>query len=96
MKVKLSNTANQNTIQLQSLGHVYGTLATELKAGDNTVWNFGYIEKIEGIEKETKAFITFKISCVGSDKKQVFLTRRIKKTRIIGRPLNELPEHLKK
>lgn len=95
MKVKISNTPNKDTIQLQYMGHVYGTLATELKSGDHTIWNSGGVEKIEGIEKETKAFITFKISYIDYDNKTVFSTRRLKKTRIVGRPLNELPEHLK-
>ncbi len=96
MNVTICNAPNENTIQLQYMGHVLGTLAGELVAGNHTIWNSGGIEKIEGIEKKTKAFTTFKISYLDFNDKTVYSTRRLKNTRIVGRPTSELPEHLKK
>ena len=87
MEILTSKETNQYTVQLQGIGHVYGTPADQLKVGSTIIWNYGSRSSVIKILGKTKAFIT------------VMLTdgeRRLKKTRIVGRPENELPEKLQK
>ena len=92
MKLLISNTKNNpNTISLQYIGHVFGTPAMDLKVGDTLVWNAGEITKVVEILKETSKTITVKMSY-----KSGFWTKKMKKSTIVARPANELPEEIKK
>lgn len=64
------------TIQLQSIGHVPAKPAGELKVGDITIWNFGMTEKIERVIKQTEKTIVVEI--------QKGLQRRLNKNRLVG------------
>lgn len=95
--VKYNKTQRANTVYLQGIaGYVYGTPAGDLKPGDTMVWNGGGTSEVDSIVKETKAFVTVKekYTCeLSGDVK--FYERRMKKTRIVARPYDELPENLK-
>lgn len=42
-------------VQIQSVGPCKGKAASQLEAGDVTIWNFGYTSVFVGFVKETKA-----------------------------------------
>lgn len=67
------------TVQLQGIGSVSAKQAGELSIGEVTVWNFGGMETVKKVEKETSAFITF-IMDTGHGE----FTRRLKKSRLVG------------
>jgi hypothetical protein len=47
-----------NTVHLQGIGLMNGKKANELEVGDITVWNYGYLETVVEIIKETAKTIT--------------------------------------
>jgi hypothetical protein len=47
-----------NTVHLQGIGLMNGKKANELEVGDITVWNYGYLETVVEIVKETAKTIT--------------------------------------
>lgn len=53
MKYTLVNESAANSMRLQSIGNVLGTPASEIKKGDNLMWNFGSISIVANILKET-------------------------------------------
>ena len=61
MKYELSRHATSQTIQLQSIGHVIGEPAKNIKKGDFLMWNFGSQSEVLEIIKETKSFVTIKV-----------------------------------
>lgn len=67
------------TIHLQGIGKHPAIEAQELKVGDVTVWNYGGMNKITGVVKETASFITFEL-----ETRNGRATRRLKKTRLVG------------
>lgn len=69
------------TIKLQSIGTQKGVEAGELKAGDITLWNFGFTATVLEIVKETAKTVVLK--CVSDDTGNIH-ERRFKKTRIVG------------
>lgn len=87
MHTLISQESNQHTTQLQGLGHVYGTPASDLKVGSTIVWNFGSTSVVMAIVKETKSFITVRFADG---------ERRLKKSRIVARPVKELSKELQK
>lgn len=72
-----------NTVQLQGIGRVKAKLAGELKIGDVTVWNYGELEKIVGVAKQTMTQIVFDIEYV-SRGQVVKSTRRMKRDRLVA------------
>ena len=80
MKYTIFSHAQENTVQLQSVGHCLGTPAAELKAGDKLMWNFGYTSEIVEIVKESKSFIFVKELSGGN-----IYERRLKKDRLVVR-----------
>lgn len=68
------------TIKLQGIGTVNAKQAGELKVGDKTVWNFGAIEVVCGILKETRKTVTLQIRSQSS----ALHERRLNKTRLVG------------
>lgn len=58
MKYQVSPVATKETLQLQSVGHVIGEPAINVKTGDFLLWNFGISEQVIGMGKETKHFVT--------------------------------------
>jgi hypothetical protein len=66
MKYTIVNASTPNAMRLQSIGHVLGTPAKEIKVGDSLMWNFGSVEVVTGILKETEQ--TLVISILYKDK----------------------------
>ena len=87
MEILNSKNSNQHTVQVQGVGHVYGTPSSSLQPNSTIIWNFGSTSKVKAITKETKAFITFQLTDG---------ERRLKKSRLVARPLKELPKELQK
>lgn len=48
-------TTSNHSVQLQGIGRVHGKPASELKVGDVTVWNYGYLETIQTLEVRGKS-----------------------------------------
>lgn len=72
---------SNQTIQLQSIGHVPAIPAGQLKIGQVTVWNFGSTETIVSKIKETAKTIVFQIR---DDKSGNLHQRRLNKTRLVA------------
>lgn len=53
----LKDRPDKDTIQLQSIGHVVGEPARNIKAGDTLMWNFGHTENVLSIVRETNSFV---------------------------------------
>lgn len=60
MKYQIATRPNENTLTLQSIGHVIGTPAQEIQPGDFLMWNFGEISEITEIVKTTAKMIVVK------------------------------------
>ena len=69
-----------NSIQLQSVGLVNGTLAGEIKVGTTLLWNFGATSTVKAITKETKKSVWFLTETENGNT----YNRRFLKTRVIG------------
>jgi len=69
-----------NSIQLQSVGLVNGTLAGEIKVGTTLLWNFGATSIVKAITKETNKSVWFLTETENGNT----YNRRFLKTRIIG------------
>ncbi len=61
MKFTLVNETAKNAMRLQSIGNVLGTPAIEIKIGDSLMWNFGAVELVNDILKETDKMLTISI-----------------------------------
>lgn len=68
-------------MQLQSVGWVLGAPAIELKAGDMTMWNFGSLQEIVSIDRETAQFVVCTLRSVESGK--IYPDVKYKKTRLL-------------
>jgi len=79
MKYQLSNTPTNETITLQSVGHVIGEPANNLKVGDFTMWNFGSVEEVIEIVKYTASQLVVKVKSASG----YIGERRLKKDRLI-------------
>jgi hypothetical protein len=60
--MELVKTTTQNTMRLQSIGNVIGTPAMQIKKGDSLMWNFGAIEVVNDILKETEKMLIISIT----------------------------------
>ncbi|WP_114752278.1 hypothetical protein [Pleomorphovibrio marinus] len=79
MKYQVSNTAQANTIQLQSVGHVIGEPSINVKPGNVLMWNFGETEKVIEITGETPSFIKILIESKSGFRGE----RKLKKSRLV-------------
>jgi hypothetical protein len=61
MKYTLVNQNEKNAMRLLSIGNVLGTPASEIKKGDSLMWNFGSVEVVEEILKETEKTLVVSI-----------------------------------
>lgn len=69
-------------IHLQGTGKVKAIMSQDLKIGDITIWNYGYKEKVIGIE-ETKSRKSLKVKILDVDSNKT-LTRTLRKGTIVG------------
>ncbi len=73
------NKSNPNSMTLQSIGNVLGTPAANIKQGDSLMWNFGFVEFVNAIVKETEKMIVVSITT-----KSGFIgERKLSKTRLV-------------
>jgi len=61
MEYTLVNQNEKNAIRLQSIGNVLGTPASEIKKGNSLMWNFGAVEVVKEILKETDKTLVISI-----------------------------------
>jgi hypothetical protein len=80
MKYQLSSHPTKETVSLQSVGHVIGEPAKNLKVGSVTMWNFGSTSTVIEIVSETAQFLNVKFK---SDNSDYIGMRRLKKDRLI-------------
>lgn len=78
MKYTSVSKDSKNSMTLQSIGHVLGTPANEIKIGDNLMWNFGSVEVVSDILKETDKMIVVSILYNGN-----FYERKLLKKRLV-------------
>lgn len=79
MKYQLSRVATGQTLQLQSIGHVIGQPAENIKLNDSLMWNFGEIETVIEVLEPTKAFVVIKCR----SKSGYEGVRKLKKSRLV-------------
>jgi len=77
MKYAIVSKFHPNAMQLQSVGHVLGTPASEVKPGCFLMWNFGSVYVVNSIVSETEKTIT--ISTSPKDKSEVYTQKLLKK-----------------
>jgi hypothetical protein len=78
MNYTLVNKTATNAMRLQSIGNVLGTPAMEIKKGDSLMWNFGAIEVVNDILKETDKTLTVSILYNGN-----LYERKLAKKRLV-------------
>ena len=78
MKYTLVNETATNAMRLQSIGNVLGTPAMEIKKGDSLMWNFGAVEVVNDILKETDKMLTISILYNGN-----LYERKLAKKRLV-------------
>ena len=84
--LEVSNYERDGATYLQGVaGWVTGTPAGDLVVGDTMVWNGGSTSKVVQIVRETKAFVWVESECSDG-----LYTRKLKKSRIVARPIAEL------
>jgi hypothetical protein len=89
MTIETSKFKRTDATYLQGFGYTTGTPAGDLKAGDTMVWNNGGTSKVHAITKETTAFVWIDEVSIQSGK-EVHYERKLKKNRIVARPVSEL------
>lgn len=75
------NRNHKQAMQLQSVGWVLGTPAGELKDGDMTMWNFGSIQQIVSVDRETPSMVVCTVRSIESG--NIYKEVKYKKTRLI-------------
>ena len=70
---------SNQTIQLQSIGLQNAKPAGEFRAGDTTLWNFGYTATVLGIHKQTEKTVWLRLESEGEE-----YIRGFSKTRLVG------------
>lgn len=78
MKYTLVNKSATNAMRLQSIGNVLGTPAMKIKKGDRLMWNFGTVEIVSDILKETDKMLVISILCNGN-----LYERKLAKKRLV-------------
>lgn len=70
---------NEKTVTLQSVGHVLGEAAMNVKVGDVLMWNFGGTSEVLDVKEVSKQFI----EVTEKSKSGYVGNRRMKKTRLV-------------
>ena len=78
MKYLSVNENVKNAMRLQGVGMVLGTPAIEIKKGDSLMWNFGEVETVNEIVKETPKTLEISILYKGNT-----YFRKLNKTRLV-------------
>lgn len=87
MKLETSVFPRENATYLQGVAaYVTGTPAGDLVVGDTMVWNHWGKSTVVEITRETKAFVWV----VEHSEEGNHFTRKLKKTRIVARPIDEI------
>jgi hypothetical protein len=87
--LKTTTAKQSNTTYLQGIAaHTMGTPAGELSVGNTIIWNHGFKTTVHAITRQTKCFIW--IDELETETGKVYLGRKLKKDRIVARPLEEL------
>lgn len=75
----------EDKIHLIGIGEVPAKKAKDFKTGDIIMWNYGHLSRVEGIEKETKTQIIFKLSS-GANEDNLYYksTRRVGRERLLA------------
>lgn len=79
MKYQVRQSAAADTLQLQSIGHVIGQPAANVKVGNVLMWNFGQTSTVLEIVKTTPSFIVVKTESKGGYVGE----RKLKKSRLV-------------
>ena len=87
MRIETSKIKRSNNTYLQGIAaYVIGTPASELKAGDHVVWNGGTLNEVTAVHDVSKCYVV--IDEIENGKQ--YYGRKIKKTRIIARPIEKI------
>jgi len=78
MRYTLVNESTPNAMRLQSIGNVLGTPAKEIKKGDSLMWNFGGVEVVSDIIKETEKTLVISVLYKGN-----LYERKLAKKRLV-------------
>jgi hypothetical protein len=77
-KYTLVNSLTKNSMRLQGIGIVKAQPASQIKEGDKLMWNFGAIENVIKVTKQTDKSIWIDITSKGKH-----YNRMLSKTRLI-------------
>ena len=80
MKYQSVNENNPRAMRLIEMGLVLGTPASEIKAGDFLVWNYGYTSQVNSIIRETAKTLTISVT---ETKSQKIFERKLHKNRLV-------------
>lgn len=83
MSYKIISESDPGAMRLQGIGVVEGTPAGHVKPGDLVMWNYGAVESVYGIERETKNFIIVKFQYLAKDGSLKISSRKLGKNRLI-------------
>ena len=80
MKYQSVNENHPRAMRLIEMGLVLGTPASEIKAGDLLMWNYGYTSQVNSIIKETAKTLTISVT---ETKSQKIFERKLHKSRLV-------------
>ena len=80
MKYQSVNENHPRAMRLIEMGLVLGTPASEIKAGDLLMWNYGYTSQVNSIIKETAKTLTISVT---ETKSQKIFERKLYKNRLV-------------
>jgi len=80
MKYQLVNDNHPKAMRLIEIGVVLGTPASDIKAGDLLMWNYGHTSKVNSIIRETAKTL---IISVTETKSQKNFERKLHKNRLV-------------
>lgn len=80
MKYQSVNENNPRAMRLIEMGLVLGTPASEIRAGDVLMWNYGYTSQVNSIIKETAKTLTISVT---ETKSQKIFERKLHKNRLV-------------
>ena len=80
MKYQSVNENNPRAMRLIEMGLVLGTPASEIKAGDVLMWNYGYTSQVNSIIRETAKTLTISVT---ETKSQKIFERKLHKNRLV-------------
>lgn len=80
MKYQSVNENHPRAMRLIEIGLVLGTPASEVKAGDLLMWNYGHTSQVNSIVKETTKTLTISVT---ETKSQKVFERKLYKNRLV-------------